>query len=127
VDSTITAKGTEDRRPHTDEEWQQLRRSALILVESTNLLVMEGRLVVPAGGRMADEGAEGVWTAADAQQLINSQHATFVQMARALHDSAEQMLKAVDAKDAEELLEVGTALDEVCETCHTTFWYPNKK
>jgi hypothetical protein len=42
VQITLTAAGEEDRQPRTDEEWKAVRRSAVILVESANLLVMEG-------------------------------------------------------------------------------------
>jgi hypothetical protein len=36
------------------------------------------------------------------------------------------MLKAIEAKDSSAMLEVGTEMDGVCESCHTTFWYPNQ-
>jgi len=125
VGSTVSAKGTEDRRPRTDDEWQQMRRSAITLIESTNLLMMEGRRIVSVGGKLADEGLPGVLNATEAQQHLDTQHPAFVQFARALHDVGEEMLKAVDAKNPEAMLEVGTKLDEVCESCHTTFWYPS--
>jgi hypothetical protein len=127
VGSTVSAKGTEDREPRIDEEWQQVRRSAITLIESTNLLMMDGRRIVPVGGRLADEGLPGVLNAVEAQQLLNTQHPTFVQFASALHDVGEQMLKAIDAKDPAAVMNVGTAMDEVCESCHTTFWYPSAK
>jgi hypothetical protein len=125
VGSTVSAKGTEDREPRIDEEWQQVRRSAITLIESTNLLMMDGRRIVPVGGRLADEGLPGVLNAVEAQQLLNAQHPTFVQFASALHDVGEQMLKAIDAKDPAAVMNVGTTMDEVCESCHTTFWYPS--
>jgi hypothetical protein len=124
VGSTISAKGTEDRVPHTDEEWQQVRSSAITLIEATNLLMMEGRRIVPVGGKLADEGLEGVLNSGQAQKLLDDQHPAFVQFASALHDVGEQMLKAVDAKDPAAMMDIGTKLDEVCEGCHTTFWYP---
>jgi hypothetical protein len=125
VGSTSSAKGFEVREPRTDEEWQQKRRSAITLIESTNLLMMEGRRIIPVGGKMADEGLPGVLNAAEAQQHLDAQRATFVQFASALHEVGEKMLKAVDAKNPAAMVEVGTAMDEVCESCHTTFWYPS--
>jgi hypothetical protein len=123
VGTTVSAKGTEDREPRTDEEWQQLRRSAITLIESTNLLMMGGRRVVAAGGKLADDGLPGVFNVTEAQTRLESQHAVFAQFAVALHDVGEQMLKAIDAKSPATMVEVGTAMDEVCESCHTTFWY----
>ena len=38
-------KGVTERAPRTDEEWKRVRRHAVVLLESPNLLVMEGRRV----------------------------------------------------------------------------------
>ena len=37
--------GVHDKTPHTDAEWTAARHNALILIEATNLLRMEGRKV----------------------------------------------------------------------------------
>ena len=36
VGTVITKAGRQDRRPHTDAQWTELRRRAITLVESTN-------------------------------------------------------------------------------------------
>jgi hypothetical protein len=126
VGTTITAKGIEDRQPRTDAEWQQVKVHAILLIEATNLLAMDGRRLVPVGGKVLDEGHEGVLTAAEGQKKLDDQHATFVQLAGALRDTGEKMLHAIEAKDPSAMLEVGTEMDSVCESCHTTFWYPNQ-
>src|SRR5688500_19713118 len=41
--TTITEQGAEEKQPRTDEEWSEVRRHALILTESANLLLIEGR------------------------------------------------------------------------------------
>jgi hypothetical protein len=33
-------------------------------------------------------------------------------------------LKAIDEKNASALSDVGGAIDEACENCHTKYWYP---
>jgi hypothetical protein len=38
-----------------------------------------------------------------------------------------QAFAAIEAKDAEKLLDVGNAIDEACEKCHLQYWYPNEK
>src|SRR6202034_4443200 len=43
VGTIITAAGIEERQPRTDEEWKELRRKAITLVEATNLLLIPGR------------------------------------------------------------------------------------
>src|SRR5690348_4539668 len=40
VQSVVTTKGIEDRKPMTDEEWEEARFGALRLVEATNLLMI---------------------------------------------------------------------------------------
>src|SRR6185312_10207803 len=48
----------------------------------------------------------------------------FNQYAIALRQTAQTMLTAIDAHDPKALVKAGGVLDEVCESCHTTFWYP---
>src|SRR5687767_13080996 len=49
VATIVTASGTEEREPRTDEDWATLRRSAIQLVEATNLLRVPGRHVARPG------------------------------------------------------------------------------
>jgi hypothetical protein len=122
VASISTRAGLEERQPHTDEEWLEVRRHAITLIEATNLLVMNGRRVsatfVPAGGA-------GELDSNQAQQKIDANRAAFVALAQRLQDTGIQTLSAIDAKDPIQLFELGGAIDEACETCHVTFWYPN--
>jgi hypothetical protein len=126
VGITVTAKGTEMRQPRSDEEWQEARRRAIALVEGTNLLIMDGRKLVAPGSEVLDQNTQGVVSAKEGQELLESQHQTFVQFSRALHDVGEQMLKAIDAKDAAGMMNAGAAMDGVCENCHLKFWYPHQ-
>src|SRR5438105_3164115 len=43
VGTTITPKGSVIKEPATDEEWAEVRRRAITLIESSNLLIMPGR------------------------------------------------------------------------------------
>src|SRR5215218_10929119 len=49
VATVVSAAGIEERQPKTDEEWTKVRRSAITLLEATNLLMMEGRAVAKPG------------------------------------------------------------------------------
>ena len=49
VSTTINREGQTDKMPRTEDEWQTVRRSAVTLVEATNLLVIGHRLVAPSG------------------------------------------------------------------------------
>jgi hypothetical protein len=126
VSITTTKKGTVFHQPHTDEEWQEVRRRAIALVEGTNLLVMDGRKLVAAGSPVLDQGTSGVLSAEEGQKKLDSQHATFVQFAKALREAGSQMLAAIDKKDPTGMMDAGAAMDGICESCHLTFWYPNQ-
>src|SRR5262245_5548498 len=49
VATIVSAAGTEEKQPRTDEEWADVHRNAVRLVEATNLLLIEGRHVALAG------------------------------------------------------------------------------
>ena len=127
VSSTVTAAGVEDKQPRTDDEWNEVRRQAIILAESANLLVMEGRLVAREGKHLDDHGTPGNLTAEQAQQAIAADRATYVAFSHALHDVGVAMLKAADERSPQGILDAGETLDQVCEGCHLKFWYPGQK
>lgn len=116
----ITAAGREDRQPRTPEEWQAVRRSALTLIEATNLIIMDGRRIAPPDApREPGEPSTAVL-----QQRLDARHDSFVGFAQALRQVALKTLAAIDAKDPERLFEAGGEIDEACEACHLVFWYP---
>jgi hypothetical protein len=91
VGSTITAAGTEERAPKTDEEWEALGNSAAALIESGNLLLI--------GTRAVDNG-------------------DWVTMSRAMIASGQTVLKAAQAKNAGRVFEAGEAVTTSCDSCH---------
>jgi hypothetical protein len=125
VATVSTEKGIEERQPRTPEEWKKVRFQALALIEGANLLMMEGRVVAHPGQQLDEPGGQGDFTPEQAQAATGANRATFVSYARALRDTAELMLKAIENKNPDGMLEAGGALDEACEQCHLKFWYPN--
>jgi hypothetical protein len=126
VGTTVDARGTVQHQPRTEMEWHEARRHAIALIEGTNLLVMDGRKLVAPGTAILDQNVQGVLSPEEGQKKFDAQHAVFVQFAFALRDVGEQMLKAIDAKNPEGMMTAGATMDEVCESCHLTFWYPNQ-
>jgi hypothetical protein len=124
--ATITGeKGIEEKQPHTDAEWQEVRFKALALIEGANLLMMDGRRVAHPGQKLSEPGGEGDFTPDQAQAAMDGDRATFLTYARAMQDAAAIVLTAIEKRDPEALLEAGGGLDEACEQCHRRFWYPN--
>src|SRR6476659_9003125 len=58
VETVVSAKGVEEKAPHTDEEWKSVRNHAIMLLEATNLLQMPGRHVAKAGEKADDPKVE---------------------------------------------------------------------
>ncbi|MBI4475908.1 MAG: hypothetical protein HY654_01975 [Acidobacteria bacterium] len=94
VKTIITAAGTEEIRPRTEEEWTIVRNSAITLAESGNLMMMVPR---------AKDGGE--WMAR-AKEFI---------------DASESAIRAAEAKSADRLFDSGGAIYEACSRCHQQY------
>ena len=127
VGTISDARGTFNLEPRTDAEWAAVRRHAVALVESTNLIVIPGRHIASATADTlkaedADPGSE--LHPAEIEKRVADNWPAWVAMAHNLHDAATTMLDAVDKKDVASLESRGSDLDGVCESCHLVFWYP---
>lgn len=125
VGFVATKAGVEDKQPRTDAQWAAVRHNALILVEATNLLAMEGRRVADAGRELDKEEKGGVEDPVLIQKAIEANRTAFIGFAHGLHDAGMVMLKAIDNKDVAAMGIAGEKLDAACEACHRTYWYPN--
>jgi hypothetical protein len=94
VGSTVTSKGTEEKAPRTEEEWEAVGNDAAAIIESGNLLLMSGRAVDPSD---------------------------WVKMSRAMIDAGKAVLRASEEKSADKVLETGGDLYETCESCHRRY------
>ena len=50
-----------------------------------------------------------------------------MKFAEALHEATMASFKAIEAKNAEELLNTGDKIDTACENCHKQYWYPGRE
>ena len=122
VATIVSASGTEERAPRTDEDWATLRRSAIQLVEATNLLRVPGRLVARPGEKSENPRIE--LQPETIQKMIAEDHAGWSALVDRLHDAAAPALKAIDAKDVKGLFDAGDQIEHACEACHQRYWYP---
>jgi hypothetical protein len=128
VGTVVTRSGTKNNHPTTDKQWDELRAHAVMLTEAANLLLMDGRRVAGEGvQKIEDQGTPGNLSAEQSQKVIDENRSSFAAFATALRTVGQQMLMAIDAKNPNDLMEAGAALDEVCEGCHLKFWYPGQK
>jgi len=94
VKTIITAKGTEEIRPHTNEEWQAVRNHAIALAESGNLLMMVPR---------AKDGGE------------------WMERSKELIETSQRAIRAAEGKNADQLFTAGGDIYEACSNCHRKY------
>lgn len=121
----ISASGTVEKVPRTDEEWANARRGAVRLVEASNLLMMPGRHVARPGEKSEFPGIE--LEPDQMEALIHKDRDAWIRRAKGLHDAVLPVLQAIDAKDPQKVFELGSGIETACENCHTQYWYPNDK
>jgi hypothetical protein len=117
-------QGVQDFSPKTPEEWLAVRRAAVRLIGGGNLLLMPGREAAPAGVKSDAPGVELEPAAITA--VIKRKRRSFDAFATALQGGGSDALRASEARNTDLLIEVGGRMEEVCERCHQTFWYPQE-
>jgi plastocyanin len=122
VATIVSLSGTEEREPRTDEEWAAVRRSAVQLVEATNLLRVPGRHVARPGEKSENPRIE--LQPETIQKMIAEDPAAWSTLVDRLHDAAAPALKAIDARNAKGLFDAGEHIEHACEACHQRYWYP---
>src|SRR6266478_3111095 len=121
--TVIDKQGTQDLSPKTQEQWLDVRRAAVRIIEGGNLLMMQGREAAPAGTKSETPGVE--LEPAEISALMKKNRKSFDGFAKALQNAGLDALRASDTKNAALLLDIGARMDSVCESCHQTFWYPS--
>ena len=94
VGTVIDSTGTHEIAPQDAEEWAAVWRAALVVAESGNLLMMEGR------ARDRDE---------------------WMRLARAMVDAGTRAARAAETRDAAAVFEAGGLLYEACTACHSAY------
>ena len=125
VGSTTGPTGVEEKAPKTDADWTAVRQRALLLIEAGNLLTIPRRSIAGPKDKSNNPGSE--LEPSQMEALVAKDRPGFAKKAQGLVDAAMIALKAIDAKNVEGLSNAGGDIDEACENCHTTFWYPNEK
>lgn len=123
VSTNTTAEGVIEKRPRSEDEWNALRRHAVVLLEATNLLVLPGRHV--ATKEFASDGP-GVFSSHEIAVELGRRPQEFAAFALGLRAAGRRVLGAIDARDIDGLLREGAAMDNACEACHRSFWYPRE-
>jgi hypothetical protein len=125
VRTVVDTEGTHETFPRTEEEWIDVSRAAVRIVEGGNLLMLPGREAAPAGTKSEAPGVE--LEPAQITALMRKKRKSFDGFARALQGLGVEALRAAEAKNAVALMDIGARMEDVCESCHQAFWYPLEK
>jgi len=125
VGTVVDEQGVHETFPKTAEEWLDLRRAAVRIIEGGNLLLMPGREAAPPGSKSEVPGVE--LEPAQITALIKKNRKGFDAFARGLRVLGFEALQAADKKDVATLMEIGGRMQDLCEGCHKAFWYPLEK
>jgi hypothetical protein len=123
--TVVDKQGTQDMSPKTSEEWLDVRRAAVRIIEGANLLMIPSREAAPAGTKSEAPGVE--LEPAEITALLKNKRKSFDAFAQALQNLGLEALRATEAKNVPLLEDIGGRMENVCESCHQTFWYPPEK
>ncbi len=125
VGTVVDQEGVHETFPKTQEEWLNVRRAAVRIIEGANLLMMPGREAAPPGAKSEAPGVE--LEPPQITALIKKNRKSFDALARALQVLGLEAMRAGEAQDTAALLEIGGRMQDACERCHQAFWYPGAK
>lgn len=112
--------------PKTDEDWEKLRVGAITLAEGVYLLKVQ-RPFTPAGDVNNSVGPDA--TELSPEQIIakvNKDPVEWNARIEALRNVGLEVLDIVKKKNTKELWDASENLDEACESCHRSYWYPKE-
>lgn len=93
-DAAVWENGVQVGGPNTNEDWKLVQANAMMLAETSNLLLMPGRA--------KDEGSWVVRT-------------------QAMKDAALEAAKAAEAKDTDAIFVAGGHIFQACTACHLQY------
>jgi hypothetical protein len=126
VSTTVTAHGTVDVEPKTDEDWEKIRVGAVSLAEGASLLKIR-RPFAPPGDQTKSAGPNAVELSPDQMTAkVERDPVEWNARIEALRNVALEALEVVKRRDLVELWDLGENLDKVCEACHRSYWYPGE-
>ncbi len=119
--------GNLDGRKLTPASWAQLLEIGKALKEGGKALATSsGVIVALPGAKLQDEGNTGASKAADVQRYVDAKPAEFREHAQELQKTGAAIVEAAAKHDVKKLAALSDSLDEVCESCHKVFWYPQQ-
>lgn len=112
--------------PKTDEDWEKLRIGAVTLAEGVYLLKVQ-RPFAPAGDENNSVGPDATeLSPAQILAKVTKDPVEWNARIEALRNVGLEVLDIVKKKDVPQLWDASENLDEACEACHRSYWYPKE-
>jgi hypothetical protein len=124
VGSVIDEKGVQERSPKTEADWDKIRIGGVAMAEGSYLLKIP-RPFAPAGDLNNSTGPDP--SELSPTQILAKLEADPVEWnarIEALRNVGLQVIDIVKRKSVDELWDASQNLDDACENCHKSYWYP---
>jgi hypothetical protein len=121
-----TKQGRVETMPRTDDDWEKIRIGAVTLAEGVYLLKIR-RAFAPTGDLNNSIGPNAVeLSPAQIMAKVEKDPVEWNSRIEAIRNVGLEVLDIVKRKDVNELWDAGGNLDEACENCHKSYWYPGE-
>ena len=126
VGTVYTKNGLVETVPKTDEDWDKVQTGAVSLAEGAYLLKVR-RPFAPAGDLNNSTGPNPVELSPDQiTAKVERDPVEWNARIEALRNVALEVIEIAKKRDASELWDAGEDLDQACESCHKSYWYPGE-
>ncbi len=126
VSSELTKDGMVDHEPKTDEDWEKIQSGAVSLAEAIYLLKVP-RPFTPPGDVNNSTGPDAVELSPEAiTAKVQRDPVEWNARIEALRNASLSVMEIVKKRDTQALWDAGEFLDQACEACHRSYWYPGE-
>jgi cytochrome c556 len=126
VGITTDDKGTHERVPTSEADWEKIRIGAVTMAEGAYLLKIP-RPWTPPGDNNDSEGPDAPeLSPAEIEAKVKADPVEWNARIEALRNVGLEVLDIVRRKDVAELWDASENLDTACEACHRSYWYPKE-
>src|SRR5262245_45371737 len=122
-----TKRGTIERVPKTDQDWDRIRIGAVTIAEGAYLLKVP-RPFAPPGDENNSQGPNASeLSPAQIEAKLKADPVLWNAKIEALRNVGLELLEVIKDKKTDERWEAADSLDQACESCHSQYWYPGDK
>jgi hypothetical protein len=126
VETVVTKDGVVTKEPKTEEDWEKIQIGAISLAEGAYLLKVP-RAFAPPGDLNNSTGPNAVeLSPAQIAAKVERDPVEWNARIETLRNASLAILDIVKKKDVSAMWDAGEILDQACENCHKSYWYPGE-